>query len=479
MSEVSTLTYTDINKLLHRNVLDGSEYDALVPHSDCVQSDMGNGMTDHSVKVMAEMVYNTFQDMEKVAPLLKGYDLQETCDIIHDFCYSYFQYYADKSIQYLRSPSCSWAQRFEGIDCKSYSIVASAILLNLDINHYIRRVRQPGFEPDRWSHVYVIVPVDQKNGNLDKGYYTIDGTVPETEEGLFIEKDDLYMSMQHYGLRGGVPAGLAVNLDDLKGLSIDSVKNLFSSGWSLNCIGGTYTGSDFSRTVSYFVPWFNERFDAINNYIANNTPGTALLDEINKLLKSTQQIYEHSKSTASKNWDSNCSESATNSYKAIGAYYNNIVFQAFLPWLTQYFYITYGSETVKKGGYEPRSGFKKQDWNGNISARVLTSIEMKPNIGQIMRFEITPYVAGKDNGTVNLNQFLQGLTDVLAVFGDNNGGNGNNYDVDPETGKPLSPNVKNAGLGIVAGVLVFGAAAGLIFSQMKDKGAGAKSKTAK
>ncbi|WP_275552710.1 hypothetical protein, partial [Tenacibaculum piscium] len=120
--------------------------------------------------------------------------------------FHHFQYKIDGSNQNLRSPACSWSSRQSGIDCKSYSIFASTTLLNLGINHYLRRIKQSATAG--FSHVYVIVPKNQKNPkNLKHGYFTIDGTLPTIEEPEFYEKSDIYMEAELpiYGLAGTQP----------------------------------------------------------------------------------------------------------------------------------------------------------------------------------------------------------------------------------------------------------------------------------
>ena len=109
--------------------------------------------------------------------------------------------------QNLRSPAHSWhTARQSGIDCKSYSIFASSILLNLGIKHYIRQVKQPKMNPDSFTHVYVIVPKNQETGSLLDGYFTIDGTRKNKSEGKFTLAKDIFMSqLPHLGLNGSKP----------------------------------------------------------------------------------------------------------------------------------------------------------------------------------------------------------------------------------------------------------------------------------
>ena len=200
---------TLLNSLLYRPIHEGNKYVALfLPSEGCKPQDLGNGDTYHSINEMKDWVLDTYQQINKkeAKKHFSKAQLSDTCAAIHEFLYNHFQYKADSLKQNLYSPSCAWENRHEGIDCKSYSIVASCILVQLGIKHYIRKIKQPGHNPDAWSHVYVIVPVDQKKGLLTSGYFTIDGTIATTIEPIFTTKHDIYMDLPHQGLKGAVGA---------------------------------------------------------------------------------------------------------------------------------------------------------------------------------------------------------------------------------------------------------------------------------
>ena len=120
---------------------------------------------------------------------------------IQNFLYWHLQYALDGEKQLLRSPACSWVSRFQGIDCKSYSIFASTILLNAGISHYMRRIKQKG-NPDAFTHVYVVVPIDQQSYDLSKEYYTIDGTIDISvkDELPRLDFDDVFLMARSKGI---------------------------------------------------------------------------------------------------------------------------------------------------------------------------------------------------------------------------------------------------------------------------------------
>ena len=54
----------------------------------------------------------------------------------------------------------------------------------------MRRIKQ-AMNPDGFTHVYVVVPKNQKTANLTQGYYVIDGTINTMQELPYLEKDDV------------------------------------------------------------------------------------------------------------------------------------------------------------------------------------------------------------------------------------------------------------------------------------------------
>ena len=195
--------YASLNNVHYREVR--SDYPSdIFPKAACKRTNLGDGDTFFSVEQIVIAIDTYYTQCQKIAKLLKGNTLQATCKNIHQFLYHHFQYKADSEVQQLRSPACSWAQRFIGIDCKSYTILAGSIIKALGYNSYVRQIKQPySTYPDQYTHVYLVVPTSQKDNDLRKGYYVIDGTVPTTKEALYSEKaDEIVTAMKHIGLNG-------------------------------------------------------------------------------------------------------------------------------------------------------------------------------------------------------------------------------------------------------------------------------------
>lgn len=192
-----------INNALKRDIKDGSRFDQYIDKPSNQNQNLDKGNTFHTVNMMKLWATKHYKQVERLAQIIQKPTLEETCSNIHGFLYSYIQYEIDKTLQNLRSPANSWANRALGIDCKSYSIFASSILLNLGIKHYIRQIKQVSFNPDSFSHVYIVVPIDQTTGSLTSGCYAIDGTLKNNKEPRYTAEKSIFMSgLPHLGLNG-------------------------------------------------------------------------------------------------------------------------------------------------------------------------------------------------------------------------------------------------------------------------------------
>jgi hypothetical protein len=198
------MSTVQINTNLKRSIASGEAYNKYYVPSNCSRDFLGKGTTTHGMKTIAAWAKKHKSESAAIAKAeFSGFSLAKTCGRIHSFLFNHFQYDLDKELQRLKAPNCMWATRFEGNDCKSYSLNASTILLNLGIKHYLRRIKQADYYPKLYTHVYVVVPKDQKRGNLQNGYHVIDGTINTLSELAYIQKHDTYMeeaNLQYVGL---------------------------------------------------------------------------------------------------------------------------------------------------------------------------------------------------------------------------------------------------------------------------------------
>lgn len=192
-----------IDAMLYRPLRSGNEYSALIPPYKGTEynfdKESDNSTTYDTLKYMAEWSNKYAYQMKQIAPLLKGRNIQETVNKIYQFLYSHFQYKLDGSLQNLYSPSAAWHFRQQGFDCKTYSLLASCILQNLNITHSFRMVQQAGIMPGEWSHVYVVIP----DNNTE---YVIDATTHTNKQVSFTKKHDY--NMKHLGLASPAVYGL-------------------------------------------------------------------------------------------------------------------------------------------------------------------------------------------------------------------------------------------------------------------------------
>ena len=174
----------------YRPIKRGERFDNLFPIPETSDKVIiRDGDVDETVDLMKKVAWKYKADTGKLAPMLKGKTLRQTCENIWNFLYNHIQYRLDKrGLEQLRRPARSWHDRSEGIDCDCFSIFVSTILINLNIPHTFRITK---YDQDTWQHVYVIVPTP-KSGS----YHTIDCVLSRFDfEKPYNQKKDFTMSL--------------------------------------------------------------------------------------------------------------------------------------------------------------------------------------------------------------------------------------------------------------------------------------------
>ena len=482
--------------MLHRNLKNGSKYNALIPKSACEKVNFGKGDTFHSVNKISEQALKHTNQVKKLAQVLKNevatQTLQNICNKIHDFLYWHLQYKADGEAQLLRSPACAWVQRYDGVDCKSYSIFASALLLQLGIKHYIRQIKQPNQTPNEYTHVYVVVPVNQITGDLKDGYYTIDGTLQHTNEPYYLEKHDTFMNkLPHYGLNG-LSAG--------NSLSFDNIKDIFQGvnfNTPIDCLGGTaFTKEVAQNDITTFTNRMNVYLNAINEALVLGDFNKMALEIANFIGDSTWNASIAGYKLADKDWNS-CSEANIKSIHEYFSFYRYNIVKSLKVWLNQYFEVStasyryYGNPNFVGAKitryFITNDIFYSDSQEGTLSVPAVVQnvffdekvsydddylvfqvpvYTIKPKVAQIPQFEVTEVMI-QSNANSNL-LTPQNIIDSLNNIVTNFSSSGENLGVDDQGAGIGSdyPNTQKAGFGILGWGLVLGAL-GYGFVKMK------------
>lgn len=199
-------------------VKSGKEYDHLFPRAMLTTITKKQGATvADTIKFIPQVVRETLFHTEKIAKVLKGRNLRETCEKIWHFVYDHIAYKKDEDgKEQVRSPARAWYDRgnIQGVDCDCYSVFISSILSNLKIRHILRITK---YKEDHFQHIYPIVPLS------DGSYITIDCVVRNFDyEEPYSEKKDTNMDLEY--LNGVSDTSNYKNIDtlDLVGIFDDN-----------------------------------------------------------------------------------------------------------------------------------------------------------------------------------------------------------------------------------------------------------------
>lgn len=192
-----------MNVLNAKRIKLGNQYNQLIDDSNCQYKDLGFATNVEGIEFMADLANEYAYHVKKLANHLYTGHLKKDVNKTHKFLWDHLDYDPDDALQKLRSPGCSWAQRFEGIDCKSVTLFAAAILKQMGYYSYMRQIKQPGVHEDHYTHVYNVVPINQNTGKLNEGYYVVDGTLSDNKEVPFIQKRDVMINPIYNAMNGG------------------------------------------------------------------------------------------------------------------------------------------------------------------------------------------------------------------------------------------------------------------------------------
>ena len=251
-----------LNKSLYRSIKSGKQYDKYFGKVSCKPTFLGEGVTTFGLQQMKHWATKYQYQTKQIAEVLKKKTLPETILTIKQFLYDHLQYSADSWDQNLRSPYCSWSSKKS--DCKSYSIFASTILLNIGVKHSFRKITQPN-SPDKWSHVYVVVNYNNKE-------YIIDGTVPYNYEVAKVKKEDLFMEskLNYYGLNAAFSNATVVNKKTYQIAEALEGFNAFLDSLEKKGVSKQITDTIFNEVRSYLEQGTEPKISLNQNFIIIN-----------------------------------------------------------------------------------------------------------------------------------------------------------------------------------------------------------------
>lgn len=178
----------------------GEKYDKYFPKIHTPENILikRSGDLEDSIKLIQDTARSCTYQTAHIAKVLKGANLESTCENIWKFCYSFIQYKLDEpGKEQVRKPARAWHDRHEGIDCDCFSVFISSILLNLNIAHYFK-ITDYG---RGYQHIYVVVP---KFGQSKEDVYIIDAVLPKFnfEKTPIVNSRFIFMQVQLLGNPG-------------------------------------------------------------------------------------------------------------------------------------------------------------------------------------------------------------------------------------------------------------------------------------
>jgi hypothetical protein len=163
----------------------GSAYRAFFPKARGQDHRLKNSAdVADTIRLIKQVVRETLDQTARIAPVLQGKSVRETCRNIWHFVYRHIQYKKDKpGVEQVREPARTWADRWQGVDCDCYTTFISSILTNLHIPH-LYRITKYHYKA-YYQHIYPIVPLP------DGDYLTLDCVTDEFDyEADFTDHKD-------------------------------------------------------------------------------------------------------------------------------------------------------------------------------------------------------------------------------------------------------------------------------------------------
>jgi hypothetical protein len=205
-----------------RTLADGREYNKYFPEArQQDRQELASADEEDTLALIQKVVNRTTDQTARIAKVLRGRTLEETCRNIFEFVYRHIQYKLDEpGNEQIRQPARTWADRFKGVDCDCYTTFISSILTNLGIPHVLRVT---AYQRD-WQHIYPIVPLDgdvdkyQGSAHVDRNEYLAIDCVTDYNnyEVPYSRKKDYIMKLTELSGLGEAPTEQKYSIDAIE-----------------------------------------------------------------------------------------------------------------------------------------------------------------------------------------------------------------------------------------------------------------------
>jgi len=312
--------------------------------------------------------------------------------------------------------------------------------------------------PGAYTHVYVVIPVNQKTGSLSGNYYIIDGTIQYNNELPFTKKDDVFMNEPKLAIHGlaspipamGCPDVCSCNQQPVAmGGFFDAIvdtgflDNLFGNIFQgISCINSTYTPNEVKNRINNILSPFVESEMLLVDF---NNPQEAIT-QLQNIMRYAKAGDKACMSTSTEDKWSECSRSGL---KSFAKWWNEVYERVKTErdtLVSQLIASGYRLDS-KRVTYETKFwdvGDKPNTYEGDIGLHAYGANYDNPDYAtfEIEVFKITSLPNGDSTGI-------------------------NPSDVYDDLG--MVPDKQHAGFGTVSMLLLGGIAAGAVFLAMKNK----------
>lgn len=244
----------------NKRLVPDPQFDRLIPKpSGKVEVIKRNARLEDTIAFLPQAVKKVAWQVKKIAPLLKGRTIEETCRKIWERFYTRIQYRKDEpNKEQIKSPRVTWWLR-QG-DCDDFTVLVSSVLYILGIPHLFRIMAQT--EANGYQHIYpVAITPEGKEIVIDCVVARFNYEVP------YIKKIDREMELQFLDGIDDEELFAAAN-------NIDAEDLLYGN---LGELGKRFKDTKFFKKVTQVANKAKDKAKAVLHNVNKVNPATALL----------------------------------------------------------------------------------------------------------------------------------------------------------------------------------------------------------